>query len=42
MADEEKKLTDQFNILFDDITDDLDADAKEAGAKAEENVTERN
>ena len=35
MADEEKKLTDQFNILFDDITDDF-GEAKEEAAALEE------
>ncbi len=38
MADDEKKLTDQFNILFDDITDDLGDEAKELEARTEEAV----
>ena len=44
MADEEKKLTDQFNILFDDITDDLGEGVKEEAdtlsEKAEEIISE--
>ena len=36
MADEEKKLTDQFNILFDDITDDLTDDVKEGAEEIQE------
>lgn len=40
MADEEKKLTDQFNILFDDITDDFGEAKEEAVSKAEEAAAE--
>ena len=40
MADEEKKLTDQFNILFDDITDDLADDAEEAASAAADTAAE--
>ena len=39
MADEEKKLTDQFNILFDDITEDLNESSDTLSKKAEEAVT---
>ena len=40
MADEEKKLTDQFNILFDDITDDLTDDVKEGAEEIQEKAEE--
>ncbi|MBQ4001410.1 MAG: hypothetical protein II601_03405 [Lachnospiraceae bacterium] len=40
MADEEKKLTDQFNILFDDITEDLNESSDTLSKKAEEAVSD--